>query len=208
MPIISCLDDRKNLAKMELFSTLIEIIMTRIMISECICPACGIKLDVTPSRKKKCPSCNQFMFVRTIPSDRKQYLVTKDEEEEYKQLFDMPLSISINRKKRQSLIEKLSGKKPVPIRWVIGPWCKAHCRRIAGHLSCLDVAGEYDEWDCLPTVPGGEKLACTSDEFMEWWYEHHTQEEELSGIDCDCHLELFLNGKWTNYKLNQNQSRS
>ena len=53
--------------------------MTRTMISDCTCPACGIKLDTAPSRKKKCPSCKQFIYVRTVPVDRKQYLVTEDE---------------------------------------------------------------------------------------------------------------------------------
>lgn len=191
--------------------------MTRIMISECTCPACGIKLDTTPSRKKKCPSCKQFMYVRTAPVDRKQYLVTEDEieiierewtqyyenqanqpqhtEEEYKQLFNMPLRISIDRKKSQGLTSKLLGKKVEPIRWVLGPWCKAHCRRIAGYPSCHDLAGEWtDGWDSLPTVPAGE-VACHSDEFNKWWNDHHSEDEE--GPCCDCSIEVFHNGKWT-----------
>lgn len=188
--------------------------MTRINISECTCPACGIKLDIPPSRKKKCPSCKQFMYVRTAPVDRNQYLVTEDEiakieqewvqhyenqanqpqhtEEEYEQLFNMPLNISLIRKKRQSLIGKLSGKGPVPVRWVLGPWCKAHCRRIAGYPSCYDVAGEYEEIGCLPTLPYGDKLACTSDEFNEWWNDHHDEDNE--NMECDCHLELSFDG--------------
>ncbi len=191
--------------------------MTRIMISDCTCPACGIKLDTAPSRKKQCPSCKQFMYVRTTPVDRKQYLVTEDEieiikrewtqyydnqvnqpqhtEEEYKQLFNMPLRISIDRKKHQGLTGKLFSKKAEPVRWVLGSWCKAHCRRIAGHPSCPDVTGEYDEWDCLPTVPDGAELACKSEELMAWWDDHHGQDEMFSG--CDCHLEVFHNGKWT-----------
>jgi hypothetical protein len=160
------------------------------------------------------------MYVRTSPIDQKQYLVTEDEiakiehewllhhenqanqpqrtDKEYEHLFNMPLSISVNRTRPQSLIDKLSCKNPVPVRWVLGSWCKAYCKRIAGHPSCSDVAGEYGSVDCLPTVPAGDKLACASDEFSEWWHDHHTEEDGLSGMDCDCHLELYINGKWTN----------
>jgi len=190
--------------------------MTRIMISECTCPACGTKLDALPSRKTRCPSCAQFMYVRTAPADRRQYLVTEDEaeiidrewrqyhdnqanqpqhtEEEYERLFNLPLQTPINRKGDKGMPRRSSGTKAQPVRWVLGTWCEAHCRRIAGRPSCSDVAGEYDEWDCLPTVPDGAELACKSEEFMAWWDDHHRQDEVFSG--CDCHLEAYHNGAW------------
>lgn len=190
--------------------------MTRVMISECTCPACGIKLDTIPSRETKCPACEQFLYVRTVARDRERYLVTKDEietverewrqyydnqanqpqhtEEEYERLFNVPLQISINRKGGKGMPHGSSGEKTEPVRWVLGPWCEAHCRRIAGCPSCSDVAGEYDEWDCLPTVPDGTELACKSAEFMAWWDDHHKQDEVFSG--CDCHLEVYVNGVW------------
>jgi hypothetical protein len=44
---------------------------------ESICPNCGKALESRPSRKKKCPECEKFMFVRTRPSDNKKVLVTE-----------------------------------------------------------------------------------------------------------------------------------
>jgi len=43
------------------------------------CPSCGVKLEVTPQRKKKCPSCGQYIYVRTRPSDRQRVLVNEEE---------------------------------------------------------------------------------------------------------------------------------
>ncbi len=43
------------------------------------CPYCGIELNPVPQRKKKCPRCGQFIYVRTQPSDRKRMLVTYPE---------------------------------------------------------------------------------------------------------------------------------
>lgn len=44
---------------------------------EPICPNCGKALQSKPSRKKECPECGKFMFVRTRPSDNKKVLVTE-----------------------------------------------------------------------------------------------------------------------------------
>ena len=41
------------------------------------CPNCRRPLEKMPSRKKKCPICGEFMYVRTRPSDRKKVVVTK-----------------------------------------------------------------------------------------------------------------------------------
>lgn len=43
------------------------------------CPYCGTVLDPPPKRKRKCPSCGQYVFVKTRPSDRQRVLVTEDE---------------------------------------------------------------------------------------------------------------------------------
>ena len=48
---------------------------------EPICPNCGKALENKPSRKKKCPECGNFMFVRTRPSDNKKVLVTEAQAE-------------------------------------------------------------------------------------------------------------------------------
>jgi len=152
------------------------------------------------------------MYVRRT-TDRNRYLVTEDEleaierewadqyqyklptEEDYQRLFQMPLRVSLDRKitsSKGSLRSPLSAK-PLPVRWVLGPWCKAHCKRIAGHPSCHDIAGEWLDWDSMPCVPGG-KVACHSDEFVEWWGGHHSEDEEWLG--CDCEIELLQDGRW------------
>lgn len=189
--------------------------MSRIPISQCICPSCGIKLETLPSRKKRCTSCKKYIYVRTTV-DRNKYLVTEDEleaierewskhyestsvhrtEEDYECLFQMPLSVSIERKSINSerSLNSLFSAKPVPVRWVLGPWCDVHCRRIAGHPSCHDLAGEWPGgWDSLPCVPAGG-VACHSDEFIEWWCSHHSENEQSPC--CDCNIEIFRNGNW------------
>lgn len=47
-----------------------------------VCPYCNTKLEKMPSRKKKCPSCGDFIFVRTRPSDKKKILVTAEQAEQ------------------------------------------------------------------------------------------------------------------------------
>ena len=42
------------------------------------CPYCSTPLDPVPGRKKKCPHCGKFIFVRTRPSDRQRVLVTEE----------------------------------------------------------------------------------------------------------------------------------
>lgn len=46
--------------------------------AEAICPYCGKVLEKRPQRKKKCPFCKNFIYVRKVPSTRKRVLVTED----------------------------------------------------------------------------------------------------------------------------------
>jgi len=187
--------------------------MTRVLISKSTCPYCGIKLEKTPSWKSRCISCGKLMYVRTT-IDRNRYLVTEDEvkrikqewaentaiaskrpnhtEEEYEQLFQLPLRITIKKRQRNNLFGRTLGRPQEPVRWVLGSWCKAHCKRIAGYPSCTELEGEYDSWDNLPTVPSGQ-VACHSDEFWEWWDDHN---DEQGKSWCDCHIEVFKGGVW------------
>jgi len=48
---------------------------------EAICPYCSKALAKMPGRKKKCPHCGEFIFVRTRPIDGESVLVTKDQVE-------------------------------------------------------------------------------------------------------------------------------
>ena len=44
-----------------------------------ICPYCFSDLLKFPGRKKKCPKCGQFIFVRTRPCDKKKILIKEDQ---------------------------------------------------------------------------------------------------------------------------------
>ena len=46
-------------------------------VSDTSCPYCNMLLGSMPQRKMKCPSCGQYIFVRTRPSDRQRILVTE-----------------------------------------------------------------------------------------------------------------------------------
>ena len=44
-----------------------------------ICPYCLVPLEKMPGRKKKCPSCGSYMFVRTRSTDSKKILIREDQ---------------------------------------------------------------------------------------------------------------------------------
>ena len=50
--------------------------------SQAVCPYCGTTLQKRPERKKKCPSCSNFIFVKTLPTSREKVLVTESQAEE------------------------------------------------------------------------------------------------------------------------------
>jgi hypothetical protein len=45
--------------------------------TEPLCPHCRQRLEKMPARKKKCPGCGEFIYVRTRPADRAKVLVTE-----------------------------------------------------------------------------------------------------------------------------------
>jgi len=46
-----------------------------------VCPHCNSELEKMPGRKKKCPFCSNFIYVRTRPIDEKKVLVTEEQKE-------------------------------------------------------------------------------------------------------------------------------
>ena len=50
--------------------------------TEAVCPHCDHVLEKKPGRKKKCPHCGDFIYVRTRPIDRQRVLVTLEQAEE------------------------------------------------------------------------------------------------------------------------------
>ncbi len=49
--------------------------------SDPVCPHCRGLLTQRPKRKKKCPLCGRYIFVRTTPTTRERILVTEEEAE-------------------------------------------------------------------------------------------------------------------------------
>ena len=43
------------------------------------CPYCSVPLDPVPTRKKQCPSCGEFIYVRNHPSNQQSILVTEQD---------------------------------------------------------------------------------------------------------------------------------
>ncbi len=59
-----------------------------------------------------------------------------------------------HKQKKIDGILKASGKPPRKVKWVLD-FGAEHCMASAGHHGCPDLAGSYDSWEDMPTVPGG-----------------------------------------------------
>jgi predicted RNA-binding Zn-ribbon protein involved in translation (DUF1610 family) len=67
MPFLKSFKDGKNFKHEKLGNT------------KSICPYCNQVLVKRPKRKKKCPHCGNYIFVRTRPADNKKVLVTEEQ---------------------------------------------------------------------------------------------------------------------------------
>lgn len=85
-------------------------------------------------------------------------------------IFETQKVVGKNKEKERAA----RGLKPEKIRWVLDPRAD-HCEPNAGFFGCPQLAGEYENWDALPTVPAGQ-VSCRG--------------------NCRCHLEVFRDGKW------------
>ncbi len=84
-----------------------------------ICPYCGHRFDEKPGRKKKCPKCGNFIFVRTRPADREKVLVTGDQAERIEEEWSVVNGTHeayLARKQRfqeaRAFLAKMWGKEP------------------------------------------------------------------------------------------------
>ncbi|MFA5056122.1 MAG: hypothetical protein WC562_08130 [Dehalococcoidia bacterium] len=50
--------------------------------SSAFCPYCNFTLKKPPQRKAKCPSCGNFMYIRTLPTTRERVIVTESRAKE------------------------------------------------------------------------------------------------------------------------------
>ena len=73
---------KSDFIKSESIETLKRPLLKEIGVVDPICPYCGNALEKMPGRKKKCPSCSNFIFVRTRPLDEKRVLIREDQKEE------------------------------------------------------------------------------------------------------------------------------
>lgn len=85
-------------------------------------------------------------------------------------IFDVQRTLG--RERQLELISE--GKQPEPVRWLLDP-VAIHCEDGPGTFGCINLAGEYDSWDSLPTLPAA-LTTCRG--------------------NCRCHLEVFRDGKW------------
>jgi len=85
-------------------------------------------------------------------------------------IFDVQRTLG--RERQLELISE--GKKPEKVRWVLDP-AAAHCNDGPGTYGCLGLAGEYDSWDALPTLPAAQTTCRGNDR---------------------CHIEVFRDGSW------------
>lgn len=53
--------------------------LKEIGIVDAVCPYCSCILEKKPGRKKKCPECGNFIYVRTRPLDREKILITEQQ---------------------------------------------------------------------------------------------------------------------------------
>ena len=95
--------------------------MTLISIGELnLCPYCKEELESIPSRKKKCPHCEKYIYVRTRPIDGRQVLIRenqlKDIEQEWKKYYEekewKQLLLDANFLKEKQRFNKETGRDP------------------------------------------------------------------------------------------------
>ena len=63
--------------------------LTAIGSIDAICPYCNQVLEKKPGRKKQCPSCGNFIHVRTRPLDNKKVLVTEAQSEQIEEQWSI-----------------------------------------------------------------------------------------------------------------------
>jgi hypothetical protein len=71
--------------------------------------------------------------------------------------------------KRDDAERRDRGEKPRPVKWVLDPNSE-HCQPSPGFYGCEELAGEYESWDAMPTVPAGQ-VTCRG--------------------NCRCHIEVW-----------------
>ena len=70
--------------------------------SQTICPNCNANLETRPQRKKKCPACGNFIYVKTLPKTREKVLVTESQAKEIEAQWSV---ISANQERENWLAE-------------------------------------------------------------------------------------------------------
>lgn len=101
---------------MGLFSKLKEIFSPPPLlgVTDPICPHCDNSLAKMPGRKKKCPSCGEYIFVRTRPQDGVRILVRGDQllavEEQWSIKNGTHKQFSAEQQRRQTVVNQLRSR--------------------------------------------------------------------------------------------------
>ena len=86
---------------------------------------------------------NEFLSVRSMPA---QYAGGA-----WVMIFETQRTLGYARE-----AERLAQGLPIEkVRWVLDPHAE-HCEDSAGYHGCINLAGEYNSWRSLPTVPAGQ----------------------------------------------------
>lgn len=64
--------------KVSILAQRLEGKITSLNIETSLCPYCHTNLSPPPSRKKQCPSCKNYIYVRTVPTTRARVLATSE----------------------------------------------------------------------------------------------------------------------------------
>ncbi len=135
--------------------------------TKAICPYCGYHLEKMPARKKKCPNCGNFIYVRKRPYDDKFVLVTKDEaeiiEEQRSILYGTHDVYLANKARRDAIRNKLRrqyGDEPTDedVEWhiILSDKIEAESNGLFVHYTALTLMqAEHlkKQNDCSEAIP-------------------------------------------------------
>lgn len=95
---------------------------------DAVCPYCSKKLEKKPSRKKKCPHCENYIYSRTRPYDKKKILITESEIDQIEEQWaiingqhDLYLKEKARENRIRSQMKGISGTEPIEeiVEWKV-----------------------------------------------------------------------------------------
>lgn len=122
------------------------------------CPCCGGVLKKQPQRKIKCPSCGEYIYVKSTPDNRDRRMMTKSEAQdaeikwseyhEQKRILSVLQEFGITEKNLEKEQRRFSSRKPlrevysILLKRVAEKHKDFSCRSRAHHQIALDLSKE------------------------------------------------------------------